>query len=611
MKHATHLASVATAALIAGTTSGLAQAQTQEFFDLGELVVSASLTPTDPARTGATVETLDAGELARDTTLAQSLARTPGVTFTANGGLGANSTLRIRGLDTRYIGTRLDGIDITDPSSTQTAFNFGGLTGDNFGRVEVLKGSQSALYGSEAIGGVVDLRTLTETDLGFGTRLSAEAGSFGTYRGSVGITNTTETGAIALTLSRVTSDGISARAGDDEKDAFSQTLLTISGRQDVSDTVTLGFSGFLRQADVEIDRSTTDNSGENETDQRGARVFAEIDAFGIDHTFSASTYSNERRDPGGFVTRFDGNRDTLAYRGVADLAESTTLMFGLEHTTESFDTSTDEGEVDTTSALAEVIYRPTDTLDLSFALRHDDHSEFGGKTTGRAALAWQAQPDLTVRASLGTGFRAPSLFERFSLYGSETLEPESSRSFDLGVEKTYGSGAFVKATLFYTEIDDLIDFDPASTACASGFGCYAQVEGTTVTKGLELSGGMPVSDRIAIYGSYTLTDAETEGTRLTNVPRHDLVLGVDAEFTDRFTGGFEVQHVADVEPSAFAPADHKVGDYTLANMTLSYDIADGAEAYLRVENLFDEDYETAGGFNTPGRAVFVGLRADF
>lgn len=594
----TLLASVAFTALLAAP--GLAQ----EAFDLDEIVVSPSLAPVDPARTGATVEVVEGDDLQNaDTSLIQTLSREPGVSFSANGGVGSNTTLRIRGLDTSYIGVRVNGIDVTDPSSTQTGFNFGGLTAAGLGRVEILKGSQSAIYGSEAIAGVVDITTARPRGLGFSADLNLEAGSFGTRSGSLWMGHATERGEVALSYSRLITDGISALASDTEEDGFEQEMLTLSTRYDLTETVTVGASALWRDGMVEIDRPFVGNAGENFFTQRGARVFAEFETGGIDHRLSYSVFDSERRDPGGFTPYFNGDREELQYIGSAEIGATSTLGFGLDETRETFDIPGASGEVTTRSVFAELQLRPADDLDLSLALRHDDHSRFGGSTTGRIAAAWRAQPDLTLRAVLGSGFRAPSLYELFGPYGSTTLQPEQSRSFELGAEKTFEAG-FVRATAFYTEIDDLIGYDFILSA-------YNQLPGTTVTRGLELAGRYALSDRVALFANYTLTDAKTEGTRLVRVPRHDLVLGLDADLGNGFNGTFEVQRVADVEASAFAPVDNKVGDYTLVNLGVSYDIMDRAQAYLRVENLLDEDYETAGGYNTPGRAAYFGLRASF
>ena len=602
-----YLASIGAAALLAAS-----QASAQEAFDLGEIVVSGALTPLELNRTGATVDILDEDALAEaPLTLERSLDRIPGLSFSSNGGLGSASNVRIRGLGNSYVGVRIDGIDVSDPSAVQLGFDFGGLTTAGLQRVEVVKGSQSALYGSEAIAGVVDITTFRATEPGTFVQGFAEAGSFSTARGSVGVATRGERGALAFNLSRTTTDGISARAGDTEADGYDETFLSLSGDYEAGDGVVLGFSAFHRDAEAEIDRSAADNSGTNTVEQTGARIYTEIAAFGMDHSFSYSAFRSERRDPGGFVRAFDGDRRQLSYLGTAELAGGTTLSFGLDRTEEEFDTDTDQGSSVTTSALAEAIFRPRDDLDLALSLRYDDNDDFGGNSSGRVALAWRVQPDTTVRAVVGTGFRAPSLFERFSAFGDPTLDVEKSRSVELGLERRFGEESFLQATAFYAEIDDLIQFDPASVACGSGFGCYNQVPGTTVTKGVEMEGRYAYTDRVAVFGTYTYTDAETDGARLALVPRHDLTLGVDVAFTDRLRGSFDVQHVADVEPSPFAPPDNKVGDYTLANLGFAYEVTETAEAYLRVENLFDEDYETVGGFNMPGRGIYVGLRAAF
>ena len=590
----------------------LASAAAQDVFDLGEIVVSGSLSPVTEGQTGATVEIIESDDLiGKDSSVIQALDRLPGVNSTSNGGLGANGSVQIRGLPARYVVVRINGIDMNDPSGTQNAFNFGSLLPSGIDRIEVLKGSQSALYGSEAIGGVIDITTYRPTEEGVSGRVATEFGSFGTVSGTLSLGLLTERAEVALSYGRIVSDGFSARANDDEDDSFRQTTLSMTGRYNVTDTFTLGAALNVRDGSVEIDRSTTDNSGQNFFEERGARVYGELVTGNVVHTLAYSYYDMDRRDPTGFTTQFTGERKRFSYLGSADLSNGYTLNFGLDSTEESFDSGGEAGSEDTVSGQAELLFQPLSTLDMSAALRYDDNSNFGGKASGRLAAAWRVQDDLTFRAVLGTGFRSPSLYERFSIYGDADLTPEESRSFEMGVEKSFGALAVVKATAFYTEIDDLIEFDGNSTACASGFGCYNQVPGTTTSRGIELSGQYAMSDATNFFGNYTYTDAKTDGTRLTRTPRHDLVLGVDTQFSNRLSGGMDLRYVADVEPSVFAPADNKVGDYVLVGANLNYDITDSTQAYLRIENLLDEDYETAGGFNTPGRSAYFGIRADF
>ena len=370
----------------------------------------------------------------------------------------------------------------------------------------------------------------------------------------------------------------------------------------VGDGITIGGSALYRDTAIEIDRSTTDATGENFGLQRGARVFTAFDAFGIEHELSFSSFDTERQDPGGFTEAFNGDRTQIAYLGTTETRFGT-LSFGLDETKEEFLTSSDVGESTTRSAMVELLAQPTDATDLALSLRYDDNDNYGGNVSGRIALAWQARSDLTVRAVVGNGFRSPSLYERFGPFGDPNLLVEASRSVEFGVEQTWSTGRY-EATVFYTEIDDLIGFD-------FGAGGYIQSPGTTISKGIELSGERRLSDVVTISGGYTFTDAETEGDRLARVPRHDLSVTVDAVISDRWSAAATVQHVFDVEPSAFAPTGNKVGDYTLVGFGVSHDVNETTEAYFRVENLFDEDYETAGGFNTPGRSFFGGVRAQF
>ncbi len=594
----------------------------QETFDLGEVVLSGSLSPVAEDRTGATVEVLEGDDLATgDTSVLRQLDRLPGISFSANGGLGTNSSLRLRGLDQKYLLVRVNGIDMNDPSATQNSFDFGSLTSAGIGRIEVLKGSQSAIYGSEAIGGVIDITTYQPKRLGFSGTASTEFGSFNTQTGTLSLGYLTDRLELAYTYSRILTDGFSAKKDDGlptpDEDGFQQTTQSLTARYNLSDDLAVGIALNDRRGDVEFD----DKRNRYELEEQGARVFGEWQMGSLANTISYSYFDISRPHyfdigsptaPSYFEADYEGSRRRLSYLGTAELSNTATLNFGVDKTEESFLSNGSHIEENTVSAQVELLLRPNDVTDVSAAFRHDDNSSFGGKSTGRLAAAWRAKDDLAFRAVLGTGFRTPSLYERFTVpIGNPAFRPEESRSFELGVEKTYGDAASLNATLFYTEIDDLIEFDRNSTVCNSGYGCYVQRPGTTKSRGIELAGTYALSATTEVFGNYTYTDARTEGVRLARTPKHDLVLGMETELTDRLQATLDIRHAGDVVPSDRAPADHKVGTYTLVGAAMSYDVTDTAQAYVRIENLFDEDYETAGGYNTPGRSAFFGVRADF
>jgi vitamin B12 transporter len=606
----TYLRTTAYGALCALCT---APALAQDAFDLDTITVSGSLTPQELARTGASVEVIDGREAeTSDTALTNRLDRLPGVNSTSNGPLGASSSIQLRGLPARYVGVRINGIDMSDPSGTQNQFNFGGLTGASLGRIEVLKGSQSALYGSEAIGGVVDITTWRPDRDGLSGEVRAEAGAFDTRTGALSLGYRGARGEVALSYNRVESDGFSARAGDPEEDGFEQDMLTFTGEFDATDMLTVGGTVIYRDNEADFDPSLAATAGQIQTEELGLRGFARLRTGPVSHELSYAYFDIDRRDtsPGAFTPRFTGERDEISYLGSVEMGGAGTLTGGLEYTEERFAAQPTRGSNDNLAVTAEWLLPATDTLDISLALRHDEDGDFGGKLTGRAAAVWRPAEGWALRAVAGTGFRAPSLFERFSAFGDPTLKPEDSESFEIGVERSFAN-ARIEATLFHITVDDLIDFDPGATACGSGFGCFGQVPGETTSKGLELAGEADINAFLTVFGNYTYTRARNGGQQLTRTPKHDAVIGLDADLTDRLSGSFDVRHVAGVTPSAFAPANNKVGDYTLVGAGLSHAITDSATAYIRIENLFDEDYETAGGFNTAGRSAFVGLRASF
>jgi vitamin B12 transporter len=595
--------------------AGLAAAPlaAQDIIDLGEITVFANQTPTELKRTGTTVEIVEADDLQSSSTtrVADTIDLLPGVSTSSNGGAGALTFVRIRGLSARYIPVYIDGIDITDPASVQTAFDFGTLTSAGLSRVEILKGSQSALFGSEAIGGVINITTTRPTELGTTITTAAEFGSYDTYSAQFGVATKSERGEVALTLSHLRTDGFSSadeNDGNTEADGHEATTLILSGAYDATDAIKLGFTIFAQNSETDQDGfpapafSLADTTATEEAERRALRLYAEIDGGGIQHTIAASYATTDRFYAQGFSQDFEGDRSELSYKGVAELSNMT-LAFGANYSDESFLVDGSGGDYETVSVFGEVQYAASDALDLSFALRHDDHSEFGGFTTARLAAAYRISDATVVRAALANGFRAPSLYELFGPFGNAALEPETSRSFELGIEHSYGSGAYVKATAFYTEIDDLIDFDFATNA-------YAQVSGTSTTQGIELAGAVPLSDRFELFGSYTYTDAaDRNGNQLVRVPEHDLTLGVSAQWTSQFSSSISLSHIAGRADDGFPSVPQ--ADYTVVNADLSYEINDSATAYLRVNNLFDEEYQTTNGYGTSDRAVFFGVRAKF
>ncbi|MCR9109078.1 TonB-dependent receptor [Marivita sp. XM-24bin2] len=583
-----------------------------DVIDLGEIVIFGGLLPTDLETTGATIDIAESDELAIEGLGAVSaLSELPGVSVTSNGGLGTQSSLRIRGLGDAYVGVRIDGIDVTDPSSTQTRFNFGTLTTGALSRAAVIKGTQSAIYGSDAIAGVVEIESWRPEVDGFSGRASAEIGSFETYAGSLSLGFRDERSELALSLGRVSSEGFSARNTDDENDGFDQSTANLYAAYRISDSIRIGINGLWAEGTTEFDRSATDTSGELDATRRGARIFGEFETGAWTHELSFSRFETDRFDENGFTKEFIGERDTVAYLATGAISPTLDMALGADWTEERSSLDGTDYDASNGAVFAEIKAQPNSDVELSLTLRYDDYSDFDGQLSGRAALSYALNDATMLRASIGTGYRAPSLYERFGPYaGGGTLDPESSRSIDFGIEHSYGQAGSVRATVFYTEIDDLIGFGTSANCLPSQtFGCYTQVDGTTETKGLELSGTYAISDRLRLSGSYTLTDAETDGERLIRVPRHDLTLALDADVTDRLQLGMNVMRVADILDGFGTPTP--LDDYTVVDLTARYDITDTMSAYAAIDNVADVEYETVQGFNAPERTIRFGIEASF
>ena len=624
-----HLALVA--ALAGGAAPALAQdASDDDVITLDTLTLSASQKPVALSRTGATVSVLNQDDIQASGALSfgELVSNLPGVSVSSNGGMGTLTSVRIRGLSSYYIGTRIDGIDVSDPSQTQTAYDFGATTTGGLARVEVLRGSQSALYGSEAIGGVIDITTWRPTKEGTSGQIGIEGGSNHTWTGTGSVGLRTDRAELAFSLSRTITDGISAYADGDEDDAFRATFGSLYAAYQLTDGLRVGVNGFRRQSYAEFDSSTGDTDSSNTTNLRGGRVFALVDAGDLTHEFSVARTKTERDvyDWGSY-TYYTGDRDQYSYHGAWTPGGPVSLTWGLDRTEEEFDMASAfggaTGKARTNSVFAELLYAPTSDLDLSFALRHDDHDAFGGKATGRLALAWRPDADWVLRGVASTGFRAPSLYELHSTYGNTDLEPETSRSLELGVERLLPNGGSIQATLFNTRIKDRIIFDDASYACEAAQawfypGCYAQVDGHTTTRGIEIVGRTEIVDGWSVFGNYTYTDAisndDGDRSRLAQAPRHDLTLGVEGRIADQWSARAALHHVGDfisTEAGTFPVVTKKMPDYTTVDMGVTYDVNDSTQAYLRVENLFDKDYQVIDGYGRPGRQVFVGVRTAF
>lgn len=583
-------------------------------FVLPEITLSAYQTATELGRTGATVEVVTRDELERagTTRVIDYLTTLPGISASGNGGFGTQTTLRVRGLPGSYVKVLVDGIDVTDPSATQISFDPGGLMSAGIQRVEVLKGPQSALYGSEAIGGVISITTLQAVEEGTVQEAGLEYGSYNSTRANYSVASRGERHEVAATISRFHGDGFSAadeNNGNTEEDGADASRFAVSGSYQITPDLSVGGAAFWQQTDADFDEGFPVAADglppyleHSKSRARGARAFISYSAGAVQHELSVQRYVIDREltdDIDSYSTR--GERSEANYNGDVALNDRVTLAWGGTHSNETLDQSAFDAGFITNSAFGEAQFAATPDLDIAVSARYDHHSEFGSKNSGRVALAWRLAEGWILRSQIGTGFRAPSPYELYApIYGNPDLSPESSVGAELGIQRDFANGAFARATLFQTRITDLIDYDFTTST-------YAQVPGDSRTRGVELSAMTPLTDTLMLSGNFTYTDSEdADGAPLNRVPRRALNLRLEGDAGAKTSYSLGLSHV-----SGLTDRGSEMPTYTTVDAGVEYDLTGMAIGYLRIENLLDEEYQVVPGYGTSDRAAYVGVRAAF
>ncbi|RST85286.1 TonB-dependent receptor [Aquibium carbonis] len=630
--------------------------------DIGEIVVTPNRTPTDKAKTGSTVETVSREEIEEQARplIVDYLNQLPGIHVTSPGGPGTEASLSVRGLPRRYVKTLYNGIDISDPTSTQAQTSYQYLLADGVNSIEVLKGSQSTLYGSDAIAGVISISTLGGIEPGVRHLVGVEAGSNGTVRGAYGLRAANDKASLSFNVAGFHTDGISSAALGTEGDAFDLGNIDVNGEYRFSENFSVfGSALYIKgEADYDNDRYVIPDTGEivepsdnlanrNATQQAAARFGFNLDLLDgrMKNTASVQVFQLDRAirsvDPlyGAFDADYTGTRTKLDYQGSFEASTWLTLQYGADHewqnaaATDNYGTDTDDG-FELTGLWTQAIVQPVENLVLTAGLRHDSHSEFGEHLTYRGTASYLFdQTGTRLHSSVGTGFRAPSLYELFGPYvGNTDLQPETSFSFDAGVEQTFLGGALVAdVTFFMLDVDDLIIYDNVTYT-------YQQSDGTTKSRGVETSFTWKASSWLDIGANYTYTRAtDADGDHAIRIPEHAIGLQATVRPAEKWTISATAKIPLDAidtvivgsqaylgtcfPPPTFDPVDCtqysavrgdvKLDDYVLINAKVAYKPTDNTEAYLRVENLLDQKYQVSPGFGTAGISAFAGFKAQF
>lgn len=615
-----HRSNLIFSALITLSLTPMAQAENP----LEEIVVTSSRIEMPLREVGTSISVLNADDINQRGFLSlPDLLRTqPSVAASNTGGVGKATTLRIRGEEGYRTLVLLDGIDISDTSGPQVSPRLEQLLTQGIERIEILRGPQGLMYGADA-GGVINMRSASP-DEGLGGTVSAEGGRYGTQQFSGSIGGDFDSVDVMASVTRFETDGFNSRTDDVvEQDADGYSNGTVHARVGWNASEDLRFEAVLHSIDAENEYDncftaafTRIDSCSDDYRQDAWRISADLQRGAFHHQLA---YSDNRTDrdffSDGILSFFaQGGLESIGYSGSFAPSETLTLVYGVDHETESIDDGSTDRDRDQTGIYGEYQGRLSDKLTLTAGVRSDDNEDFGRYTSYRVSSAWVTPlpgGQMKLKAAYGTGFRAPSLFEISYNRGpfaappaSDTiLDAEESRGYDIGVVVARDDGAFVELNWFDQKVDDLIVFDPVN------FSGYLQDDGESFSQGIEIAGELPIAEHFLLRGNYTWNETETpSGEQRPFRPENLANLGMDYRSdNERLRIGLNVRASRD----AIGTAGEALDDYYLVDLNASFEALEGLTFYTRLENALDERYQEIPLFFTARRAAYAGVRYAF
>ena len=603
------------------------------------VVVSATRVPTWVSEVGSSVTVITAAtiESRQQRSLSDVLRNVPGVNIVQTGGAGGQTSLFLRGANPNHTKLLLDGIDIADPSTPSGAVDISKLLAGDIAKVEVLRGPQGALYGSDAIGGVVNI--ITKSGEGpLAITADAEGGSFGTFnqRGSVSGSE----GALhyAATVQHfhsgntpVTPLNLLPPGQRRNDDFYDNVTSTVKLGYDVTDNFDLGFTGrtlyslgkftgdafdFVTFASFPSPSRTRLSTVQYQS--RGtAHLLLWDGRFDQTLGFAYNSTIAATQDPDNGDSRAIGDRVKLDWQGNVRVMDGQTVVLGAETARDAlhpglsfgFPTTLSRG-ITTNAGYAELLSDFDFGLHNSVSVRYDDNSRFGNKTTWRVAPAWViAETGTKLKASAGTGFKAPALQQLYGTFGGNALlKPETSFGYDVGVEQSLLDGALTGGvTWFQNNIENLIVSGPAPTFKLANVG-------RARTDGVESFIAWKALDTLTLRADYTYTDALDATTRLALLrrPRHKVSVGGDWQASDDLSLNATLLYMGpQIDGNRdFSIPRLKMPDYVTLDLAASYRLNDKWSLFGRIENATDTDYQSPDGFLRPGIGAYGGIKVN-
>ncbi len=605
--------------------------------DPDPIVVTASRTPVSEALSGTSLSVIDASEIGalKLPLVSDYLRLVPSVAVATSGPLGAFTEVRIRGAENRHTLTFIDGIEANDPASS-SVFQFQTLLADGIERIEVLRGPQSALWGAQAIGGVINVVNRAPP-VGTEAYGQAEGGSFGTFRAGAGGGWGNDVGGLTAQANYLTSRGydISATPGGN-KNGYSNLSLSVKGFYHPVPNLEVGAVGRYSDANSQFDDFDYTNGvaldARLSTRIRVAagRAYANLSLFDNHWTHTvevaATDAANVNRDAGVFLNRSDGSRLKFAYQtsGTASTGSlDHRLTLAVEHERQTF-ASTDaiySGQTDQrrdrakTAVIAEYRVELPERLAAGVSLRHDDSNRYPTENTVRATLAGQFGSGFGGHASYGEGVSDPTFFDLYGFFptqfvGNPNLKPEHARSVDAGLSWSR-NGVKLDVTGYTSDLTDAIVSTFDSKTFLSG---VANATGRSKRRGIEATAQAQVASWLRLDASYAYLDASQQSiaggpaVKPLRRPPHSGSVSAFASL-GRYDVNVSVAEVGARQDTNFATFQNvTLHSYALVTLSGAYRITPHIAVTARIENAADSRYQDVYGYRTPGIAAYGGIK---
>jgi vitamin B12 transporter len=617
--------------------------------EIQEVLVSASLIPIAANRSANAITVIDSEQLKLRAALSVSdlLRDVPGLAVSRSGVQGSQTQIRARGNEANHLLVLIDGVEANDPSQSDE-LNWGTLAADDIERIEVIRGPQSSMRGSDAMAGVVNIVT-RGAEQPFSAKFYTEAGSFSTQRNGFSVGATQGDFTVRLGVSDIETDGDNISRTGDEKDGYENTSINLKAGYAASESLSLSLSARQSDGMNEFDADgDTDIGGNNYADGfvedqdrvsefRNSTVGLQANYVSLDGRWQHKlVLARSKHDNEAFANGEKGNetastKDQYQYIGsmfwndgaqrISILAEREQEDFQQRGPITSWGADPNQDrERDTDSFAVEYRTDISDSLSLALSSRYDDNSEFDSANTHRVEAVYQLDDSMRLRAAYGTAVKNPTFSERFGTYtnfvGNPNLEPEESTSWEAGIDQQLGE-LNLSATLFDSKLENEIN----GSADAGNYLYTAEnMEGTSHRQGVELTISSQMNDDIAISAAYTYTDSvapDSDGVLIDEIrrARHTASLNLAWQVLDNLHINTNAQYNGSQLDHFFPPTPPykeivTLSDYTLLNINANYSASDRLDIYLRLDNLLDEDYEEVFGYQTLGFGASLGVRFD-